>query len=260
VKNIDINYEIHGEGFPLVMIMGLSANIDWWQPDFVTAVAKHFKTIVFDNRGAGRSTDPGVDYTVKTLAEDTVGLMDALKIPKAHVLGISLGGMIAQELALNFPKRVEKLILAATMPGGPKQVPPGPAVIKLLGADRTKKTEEQKMADMIPILYTEGYAKSHPEEIKLVIQQFLKAPIKDVSYQRQLKAIITFDSTKRLKNIKMPTLIVHGKQDILIPPGNAKMLSELIKGSKFLLFDGSAHAVFSEEKDKVWPSVIDFLK
>jgi len=259
VNNIDFNYEIRGEGFPLVLIMGLTANLGWWQPDFVAAVEKHFKLIMFDNRGAGRSDDPGKDYTVKTLADDTVGLMDALKIPKAHVLGISLGGMIAQEIAINYPQRVEKLVLASTSPGGVKAVPPSPEAMTFLAGDRSKKAEEQNAKDMIPLLYTPDFPKNHPREVELFMQQALKASIKPDRYQRQLKAIMTFESGKRLKKIKTPTLIIHGKKDILIPAGNGKIISELIPKAKLILFDQSAHALFSEEK-AVTQTVIDFLK
>ncbi|OLS16388.1 MAG: alpha/beta hydrolase [Promethearchaeota archaeon CR_4] len=258
-NNIDINYEIRGKGFPLVLIMGLGANLDWWQPDFLAAVEKRFKLIMFDNRGAGRSNDPGEDYTVKTLADDAVGLMDALKIPKAHVLGISLGGMIAQEFAINYPQRVQKLVLAATSPGGDKTEPPSPEAMELLSGDRSTKTEEQNAKDLIPILYTPDFPKNHPREIELFMKQVLKAPIKPDPYQRQLGAIMSFESGERLKQVKTPTLVIHGKKDILIPYGNGKKISELIPKAKFVLFDHSGHALFSEEK-AVTQMVIDFLK
>jgi len=119
VNDINIYYDVHGDGFPLVMVMGFLGNADCWDPRMLPVLADKFKVIVFDNRGAGRTDISAKEFSIKLFAEDTVGLMDVLKVPKAHVLGISMGGMIAQELALNYPERVEKLILASTFCGGP---------------------------------------------------------------------------------------------------------------------------------------------
>lgn len=118
INDIDMYYEVQGDGFPLVMIMGFLGNANCWDARMLFPLADKFKVIVLDNRGTGRTDVSDKEFSIKLFAEDTVGLMDALDIPKAHVLGISMGGMIAQELALNYPERVEKLILKATFCGG----------------------------------------------------------------------------------------------------------------------------------------------
>jgi len=118
VNDINMYYDVHGDGFPLVMIMGFLGNADLWDPRMLPALSDKFKVITFDNRGAGRTDLSDKEFSIRLLAEDTVGLMDVLNVPKAHVLGISMGGMIAQELALNYPGRVEKLILCSTFCGG----------------------------------------------------------------------------------------------------------------------------------------------
>jgi pimeloyl-ACP methyl ester carboxylesterase len=254
-------YEIHGNGFPIVMIMGLSANIDWWTPDFLKAISKNFKTLIFDNRGAGRSDKPkDIDYSIELFAKDTINLMKAMKIDRAHVLGISMGGMIAQEMALNNPEMIEKLILCSTHCGPPKYVLPSKEVLELLTRDRTGLSEEEVVRAAIPILYTKNHIKNNPENVELTIKNMLKSPIPDYAYQKQVNAIMKFSSSKRLQNIKCPTLIMHGKQDILIPPKNAEVLAKLIPGAKVILFENSAHALFSEETEKVAKPVIEFLK
>ena len=114
VNDIQIYYEVHGEGFPLVMIYGSTGRLDGWDPRLVEGLSKHFKLVLFDNRGAGRTETSNREYTVRLFADDTAGLMDALGISKAHILGISMGGAIAQELVLNYPEKVSKLVLCST--------------------------------------------------------------------------------------------------------------------------------------------------
>ena len=122
VNDIKMYYDVQGEGFPLVMVMGFLGSASCWDPRMMAPLSDKFKVLVFDNRGAGRTDVSEREYSIKLFASDTVGLMDALNIPRAHVLGISMGGMIAQEVALNYPKRVEKLILASTFCGGAHSV------------------------------------------------------------------------------------------------------------------------------------------
>jgi pimeloyl-ACP methyl ester carboxylesterase len=260
VNGVDLYYEVQGKGFPLVMIMGLSANLDWWAPEPITTLVRHFKVLTFDNRGAGRSEDPGVAFTIKTLADDTVGLMNAVKIPKAHVLGISMGGMIAQELVLNYPDKVEKLVLCSTNAGGGKQVPPSEQVLAKLTADTSLMSPEDQVRMVVSLMFTEDFIKQHPKDIATFVQQLTKVPIKPASYKRQLQAILQFNAGRRLKTVTKPTLVVHGKKDILIPPENGNIIAGLIPGAKIALFDESGHAVFSPEPAKVNQAIIDFLK
>ncbi len=257
---MDLYYEVQGEGFPLVMIIGLSGNIDWWAPEPITTLARHFKVITFDNRGAGRSADPGFAFTIKTLADDTVGLMNALNIPKAHVLGISMGGMIAQELVLNYPDKVEKLVLCSTNAGGGKQVPPSQQVLAKLTADTSSMSPEDQIQLVVSLIFTEDYIKQHPEDIEMFVQQLIKAPIKPSSYKLQLQAVLQFNAGRRLKTVTKPILVVHGKKDILIPPENGSIIASLIPGAKLVLFDESGHAVFSPEPAKVNQAILAFLK
>src|SRR5271157_474019 len=258
VNGFDLYYETYGEGFPLVLIMGLGANLDWWTPEFLDPLSKKFQVIEFDNRGTGRSGDPGEVYTLQTLAGDVIGLMDVLEIQKAHILGISMGGMIAQEVVLNYPERVEKLVLCSTNVGGRESVQPSREILALLMTDRSSQTEEDIARATISLLFTPEFIEEHPETIETFVQQILKAPIAPDSFSRQFKAIMQFTTAKRLKSVNTPTLVVHGKQDILIPPENGEILAKLIPGAKLTLIDDYAHAAFANQTEQVYATIIDF--
>jgi pimeloyl-ACP methyl ester carboxylesterase len=258
VNDIRVYYEVHGEGFPLVMIMGLGANIDWWDPRLTQELSKKFKLVIFDNRGAGRTDISDRQYSIKLFADDTAGLMDALGIPKAHVLGLSMGGMIAQELALNYPEKVEKLVLCSTYCGGTKSVQPAPEVLEMLTADRSVLSPEEIVRMTIPLLFTEDFIKENPDFVELSIQQMLRAPISNEAFTRQLNAIMEFDTYERLPQVKVPTLVLHGKRDILVPPENGRILAKAIPNAKLVYLENSAHGLI-EEMEKMISVVLDFL-
>ena len=258
VNDINMYYEIHGEGFPLVMIRGLSANIDWWPTEFLNAVLKNFKTIIFDNRGAGRTDKPDIEYSIKMMADDTVGLMNALNIKKAHVLGTSMGGMIAQEIAFNYPEKIEKLVLCSTSCGVSKAVPLSEEVLQTMRAMAEGLTQEEKARVSISLAYNEDFVRDNPDYIEDAIRKMLIAPIPDYSFQRQLIAMSKWNAGRRLKKINIPTLIVQGKKDILVQPQNAEILAKFIPGAKLALFDNSGHEIFSHEI--VVNTIINFLK
>ncbi|MEJ2250299.1 MAG: alpha/beta hydrolase [Candidatus Lokiarchaeota archaeon] len=259
-NGIKLYYEIHGEGHPLVMIMGLSANLDWWNPEFLNAMTEKFKVITFDNRDAGRSEKSKEVYMIKIFAEDTIGLIDELGIEKAHFLGVSMGGMIAQEIALNFPERVNKLVLCSTNCGNPKSKLPSQEVLKVLTQERDDITSEQIIEETIPLLFTDEFRETNQELVEQTKFNMLKAPIEPSAYRRQINAILKFNSGRRLKKLKIPTLIIHGKKDILIPPENAEILSNLIPNSNVQLFEKSAHGIFMHEPKKVIKAVLEFLE
>jgi len=258
VNDIQMYYEVHGEGFPLIMIAGLGANVDWWDPRWIEGFSKQFKTVAFDNRGAGRTDISDRQYSIKLFADDTAALMDALEIPRAHALGISMGGMIAQELVLNYPEKVEKLVLCSTSCGGARSVLPSWDVLEMLATDRSALSPEEIARIMIPFLVTEDFIKNNPELAELAIQQMLKAPISNGAYMRQLNAIMNFDTHDSLSQIKTPTLILQGKRDILIPPENASILHKGIPNAKLVYLESSAHGLL-EETETVLRSVSEFL-
>jgi len=260
VDDIDMYYEIHGEGFPLLMIMGLSANTDWWTDDLIESLAEDFKVIIFDNRGAGKTKNTDRDFSIKMLADDTVGLMDALNVEKFHLFGISMGGMIAQEVTINYSERVNKLILGCTHCGGSKQILPSQEVIDILSRPRENISPEELIDGTIELLYTRDFIKSNPEFIEDYKQDLLKSPISPDSFERQIKAIMSFNTGMKLKKITCSTLIIHGKKDVLIPYQNSEILNKRIENSKVILLDDSGHSFFQPNPEKVINYIKEFLK
>jgi len=242
------------------MIMGLSGNTDWWDPRLILDTSKRHKTVIFDNRGAGRSDKPKVAYTIKMFADDTAGLMDALKIERAHILGISMGGMIAQEFALNHPDRVEKLVLCSTTCGTSHSVQPSPQALEVLMGPRKGMTDGEVVKKWIPLLFTEDFVKTNASYLSVVTQQALRAPITADAYQRQIGAILNFDTYERLPKINAVTLVMQGKKDIIVPPENARIIADRIPGAKLVYFENSGHALFSQEPEKVNMALLKFIE
>jgi pimeloyl-ACP methyl ester carboxylesterase len=259
VNDINIYYEIHGEGFPLVMIMGLTGTANFWSPFLIEGLSKHFKLLIFDNRGAGRTDKPDIDYTIKMMADDTAGLMEALNIERANILGLSMGGMIAQELVLNYPNKVEKLILCGTHCGGYRSVFPPVETTDFL-AGKLTKTHEEWIEKEMPFLYPEEFIKNNSEFIEERKKGYLKTPLPDNSRERSILAVGRFNAGRRLKKITKSTLVLHGKKDLLCPYQNAEILANNIPNAKLVLFDNIGHDLFSPEPEKVNKTIIDFLK
>ncbi|MHA2367096.1 MAG: alpha/beta fold hydrolase, partial [Candidatus Hodarchaeales archaeon] len=222
VNDINMYYEIRGEGFPLVMILGLAADVNWWIPEIIESQSQNFKTIIFDNRGTGRTDKPDIPYSIKMMADDTIGLMDALDIKKAHILGGSLGGMIAQEIAISYPERVEKLVLCCTHCGGSKQVLPSMEVLQKMMAPRELPPEEF-IDEIISFCFTDEFIKNNPDFIESYKKRTMEYVIPHYTYQHQIEALAGFSSGLKLKKIKAPTLIMHGREDIINPVENAEV-------------------------------------
>ena len=247
-------YEIHGVGFPFILITGLAGDVNWWNLEDIKKYSKHFKTIIFDNRGAGRTDKPNMSYSMNLFASDVLGLMDALDIEKAHILGSSLGGMIAQELAINHPEKVEKLILCSTHCGGSKMIKPSQEVLEMMTSSK------QDLIDgIISLCFTEKYINNNPKEISKFKSQISKTRILPKSYILQLQTVNNFDTYSRLKRIKTPTLIIHGKKDLLVPAANAEILKQEIPNAKKILLDEFAHWPFFPKNRKLTNIIIEFL-
>ena len=258
VNDIQMNYEAKGEGFPLVMIMGLGGNLDWWDPRMIQGLSKRFKTIMIDNRGAGRTEVSNKEYTIRLFADDTAGLMDALRISKAHVLGISMGGMIAQELALNHPGKVEKLVLCSTLCGGETAVMPSEETLTTLMRGGTVPSEEERARLTLSICLTKDFMDKNPDYTESMTQRILKAPISPEAFQRQLAAVMSFNTFDRLSGIKAPTLVLCGKRDVLVPAANGSILAKGIPNAKLVALERSAHGL-AEDEEEATSAIMEFL-
>ncbi|MFX1589204.1 MAG: alpha/beta fold hydrolase [Promethearchaeota archaeon] len=263
VNDINIFYKIHGEGIPFILIRGLSSSLDSWPPYSIEQFSKFFKTILFDNRGAGRSDMPDGNYSTKMMVDDTVGLMDALGINKVYLLGFSMGGCIAQEIVLNYPNRITKLILTSTW-SGPSHgivtpIPeenPFPKMLPLM-----KEGNYEKMARILTSsLFPEDYKKKNPHIIEKVVKNYMAHPPTPKGFEGQSAYIETFETYDRLSEIKIPTLILHGTEDRILPVENAKILAEKIPSAELILFENAGHGLIIQEY-KLWTQkVIEFLK
>ena len=255
VNDITINYEVHGEGEPLLMINGLADDLTSWA--FQTEeFAKHYKTIVFDNRGIGGSDKPAGAYTTAQMAADACGLLDALDIERAHVLGVSMGGMIAQEFALAYPKRVNKLLLCCTC-SEPSEFDLRLYKIwqetaPLLGLPRMMK--EVLLWCFSPEFFQQhADAAAEFEEALTGITQPVDA------YLSQLNSIQAHNATARLSGITAPVLVLGAPQDLIFPPNQSRQLHEGIAGSRLAFTEHGGHAFLWEAPDEFNAAVLRFL-
>lgn len=258
VGDLNICYELRGEGRPLVMIMGLTGNMDWWDPGVTGGLSKRYQVVLFDNRGAGRTeTPPEGEFTCAQMADDTVGLMEAMGIERAHVLGVSMGGMIAQELALNHPEKVEKLVLCATFCGGRNTVYASQEVLARM-ADSSGTVDDlirRTLSIMFPAEWLERN-EGHFEDFK---ERYLRAPCTAQNTVRQFMATTRLDTYDRLPSIVVPTLVMCGGADVLIPPENSRMIAGRIPAAKLIEYPGAGHGFTSQVPLQFVSDVVDFL-
>jgi pimeloyl-ACP methyl ester carboxylesterase len=257
-NGIEIYYEIHGRREPLVLIMGLRRNAEWWYCQ-LPALSKQFQVLVFDNRGAGRSDKPAMDYSIPLFADDTAALMQTLGIHQAHVLGISMGGYIAQELAINYPKTVRGLILGCTGPGGSRAVLMSPERLAAFTANKGLTPEQILRKDM-DIYFSERFVQDNPEKIKEFVEISLRYYQPPEAFLRQFAACRAHDTVGRLHRITHPTLVMTGDDDTLVPPGNSRLLKELLPRAELFFSPGGRHCFFMETAESFNHKVLDFLK
>lgn len=250
-------YEIQGRGRPLVMIRGLGSNADHWYSQ-IPALAARYQAITFDNRGMGRSSDPGGPFTVRQMAGDTLGLLDALGLERPLVFGLSMGGMIAQELAINHPGRVSGLVLACTHAGGPNQVRPSAEVEALFKDMVYLATQEAKRA-AAPTLFAPETLQERPHVAAGYAEVSLRHPASADILTRQWLAVLGHDTHDRLPQIQAPTLVLTGDADVLIPPGNSEILAQRIPGAKLVVVPGGGHQILVERPEACNQEVLTFL-
>jgi len=258
VNDVEIYYQVHGKGDPFVLIMGLRRNAEWWYGQ-IPALSKHFKILVFDNRGAGRTDKPKMDYSIRLFADDTAELMKSLNIKRAHVLGVSMGGYIAQELAINYPGMVRSLVLGCTSAGGERALLMSPERMKKFTANEGLTPEQILQKDM-DIYFSDKFIKDHPVKIKEFIEISLRYYQPPDAFERQFAACLKHDTINRLNRVHVPTLIISGDDDPLVPPENSRILRELMPHAELKYFHGCRHCFFIEEADQFNQRVLSFLK
>jgi pimeloyl-ACP methyl ester carboxylesterase len=257
VGDIRMHYVEAGAGEPLVLIMGLGGDHTAWALQ-VPAFAQQYRVVSFDNRGAGRTDQPDVPYSIRGMAQDTIGLMDALGIDRAHIAGASLGGMIAQELALSFPDRVRTLQLHCTLGRAD-------AYVRWLGTCwrtmRATLSREDFTRTLMLWLFAPVTFEQRPELVEMVVQTALANPYPAslVGFTRQSEAVGGHDTLARLGELRCPVLITVGAEDNLVPPRFSRQLHERIPGAELLVIPAAGHAYFMEAPQPFNEACLTFL-
>jgi len=260
VKTVPIDdtylaYSELGSGYPLILINGLASTMDMWNPPALKQISEHFRVIIFDHRGTGYSGSSDKQFSIPLLARDTAMLMDVLGITSAHVLGLSLGASVAQELALSFPERVTRLVLVSGTCGGPESVTMQPAILKQL-LDKSG-TVLDVASRMFPLLFPTSWLATHdpfsfcPEIYETTSEE---------AVARQASAFFTWTgSFLRLDSIRSPTLVLTGDEDLVIPPENSTIISGRIPGAQMVVIPGAGHGLMYQVPDRFSECVLAFL-
>ncbi len=257
VGEIAMAYEVTGEGHPLVLIAGVGYG-GWFWHRVVPALAEQFQVITFDNRGAGATDKPDGPYTTPMMAQDTAGLLDGLGVRRAYVMGHSLGGFIAQELALARPDLVERLILASTTYGGPNVIPITPEALEVLTNREGDPVELVRRG--IGVACAPGFAERHPEVVQELLDYRLTNPVPPAQYQAQVMAGAEHNAEERIGQITCPVLVLFGEDDRVVPPGNADLLAQKLPNARVKILPGVGHIFPIEDPEATVEAMLEFLK
>ena len=260
-NGINLYYELHGSGPALVLIPGLGYN-GWMYSHMIPGLAEHFQVISIDNRGSGLSDKPAGPYTAQMLAADVIGLLDAFDLPKAHIVGHSMGGFIAQALAIDYPDRVDRLVLSATNFGGPHHVPitpPAMAVLTDVSGDPIERLRRGIVISTAP-----GFAEANPEFIESWVQYRVQHPIDPAGYQAQLAIGLGLLSEAasfehKLGRVTAPTLVLFGEHDAVVPPGNAELLAARLPNARVEILPNAGHVFPFETPEAANQAITRFL-
>ena len=256
VGDIEFYYEVHGAGpRTLVLIRGLGSNLLSWYEQ-IDEFSRHYKCLVFDNRGAGRTDKPDAPYSIKQMADDTAGLMDALGIGRAALLGISMGGMIAQEFALHHQEKLSCLILGCTHFGGTGVVQSRPEIVAAVMAGTNATPEQQKQ--QLQAVFCDDTIERRPEVIEKHNRIRAQYAIPPFAFTRQIAAIGAFDASARLTQINVPTMVITGREDRLVAPQNSKLIAERIPSATLKELSGG-HLFMAEYPEQFNRAVVGFI-
>lgn len=256
VNGIELFYEIKGTGEPLLLIAGFMCDRAYWSllmPSLIT----QYRVIRFDNRGIGQSSAPDSPYSIQQMANDAAALLDILGIEKAHVVGHSMGGQIAQELALTHPQKIQSLILLSSFAKGNEKFN---TIIKTWGDIAAKLDLELYEKVVLPWIFTENFY-AIPGMVDQLIEWAINYPFAPIAHglYHQSRAIINHDTTNRLQYIKCPTLVLVGKQDILTPVKFSEQLAQGIPNAELVIIEDGGHSFLIESPESVAQFMLKFL-
>jgi len=248
-----IYWDEQGQGAPILLIMGLGyASCMWHRAR--PALARQYRTLAFDNRGVGLSDVPPGPYSIATMATDAAAVLDAADISSAHVFGVSMGGMIAQEFALQFPARTRSLILGCTSPGGSSAIRAADKVTDILLV--RSMTPEQARTAILPYIYDASTLQAPIGEDVNLRRNWLPSP---EGYTAQLQAIRAWEAYSRIAQVTAPTLIIHGRSDGLIPAGNGELIARRIPGARLVVLEHASHMFLTDQTVPAMKEILAFL-
>jgi 3-oxoadipate enol-lactonase len=253
-RGAKIYWDEQGTGEPILLIMGLGYPSAMWHRTR-PALAASYRTIALDNRGAGQSDVSPRPYSITLMASDAAAVLDAAGVPIAHIFGVSMGGMIAQEFALQYPGRVRSLILGCTGAGGPNAKRAEPAAVEMLKAI-SQMSREQAAEAAIPFIYDPATPRHTIDEDIATRRAW---PTNPAGYLAQLQAILAWESFSRLPQITAPTLVIHGKADRLVPAGNGELIAARIPGAQLVLFERASHLFSTDQPETAQRAIFEFL-
>jgi pimeloyl-ACP methyl ester carboxylesterase len=249
VAGCELHVERRGAGDPLLLIQGMGGNSAHWGEPFLRELERDFEVIAYDHRGTGRSAPLQGEITTAGLAADAIALLHALEIERTHVLGFSMGGMVAQELALSAPQRVASLVLAGTSAGGTQSKPTSDDVVRALTFAALSRDHERMLRTGFSYVVSEPYAavaenyasfaaaaREHPASIQILLEQ--------------QSAVFGHDTFGRLRTLEVPTLVIHGTEDQMLSWVNGDLIASTVPGARLEVLDGVGHLVYWEQPER----------
>lgn len=255
VNGIKLYYEIYGDGDPVVLIEGLGSQLQSWATQ-VPIYSKHFKIVVFDNRGAGKSDKPEAGYSTQDMAQDTASLMDELGIESAHIIGKSMGGMIGQWLAINHPNKVQKLVMGCSSASRDEV---GNEILRMGREIATNMGPKAVWLMSLYLGYTREYIEINLGTIKEAMRTVPDDPEALQGYLGQSFAVEGHNTVSKLDQIMSPTLVMLGETDLIASPKRSGQLAKLIPKSQLRIFPKVGHGFWRERQKEVDKLVLDFL-
>jgi pimeloyl-ACP methyl ester carboxylesterase len=260
--SVELSYSVEGTGNEAVLlIMGLGGRASDWASVFPSALAERYRVIRFDNRGVGGSPPAAGGYSLSEMAGDATAVLDAVGVERAHIVGYSMGGMISQLIATEHAERVQRLVLLSTHFGGSDTVEPTPAASRLFDPKEflSRRDAESIMRFTMGVLTSPGFIERAPEAFRLMVENVRREPTSPAAFMGQMQAIIGSDRSQIVRNIRKPTLVIHGTDDQLIPVGNGRLLHERIPGSRLAILQNVGHMPMLECPEKLAELVLGFL-
>ena len=257
VNGLNLYYEIEGDGAPVVLIPGFAAGRWIWFKQ-TAELSRNFRVIIFDPRGVSASDKPEGAQTISLLAEDIAHLLETIGIERAHIVGASFGGFVAQEFALTYPSMTRRLALCCTSFGGPNHVLPAPETLQALASTKGLNSED-RMRENLLLAFTPEYVRTQVDEVDHIVHLRATNEVPEHIYLSQLQAAMNFNTESRLEGVKSPTLVLSGDADVIVPVQNSRNVAARIPGARLQIVKGGSHTFFIEQAGEFNRILTQFL-